>query len=92
MSDSPYTSIPDLFQDNSNLQLVLSAMKQNLEVLTGQRGPVGGGAATVFMANPDAGDKVPVGVNAGDFWIQYPIKPTDAWKISIWFAAKWNKL
>lgn len=92
MSDTPFTSIPDVYPDNSNLQLVLSAMKQNIEVLMGTRGPPGGGAATVWLANPAAGDKTPVGVNGGDLWIQYPIKPTDAWKISVWHKAQWNKL
>ena len=88
---SNFTSIPELYQSGENLQAVVSAMKQNLEVLMGSRGPVGGGAATVFVLNPDAGDPIPVGTNVGDLWVQYPIKPTDAWKISVWHKGEWNK-
>jgi hypothetical protein len=80
VSDPQYASIPAPTRDVDNLVACINALKQNVEMLTGQRGGEAVAAARVFVAEAQ-----PVGVVSGDLWIV----PSQN-KMFYWWEKRWN--
>jgi len=78
-----YEAIPEPGDALDTLRLAVVALKQNVEILTGNRGP-NGWANQVFVQQ-----EAPVAAKEGDIWLKYPVVAADTWALSVWKNGKW---
>lgn len=89
MAKSPYRDIPPPGTTIDTLRAAVEALKENLEILQGQRG-VRGRSSQIFYVDPKNATEIPEGVNDGDIWVQSPRTMGGGWTISVWKDGKWS--
>lgn len=90
-STNPFAAIPEIGGDLDSFRRALVAMKQNIEILTSQRGSVGAVKQTIIYRQKE-GAAVPIGLNDGDEWWQPPVVPGEDWQLSLWWNGKWTRI
>lgn len=87
---SPFAAVPEIGDDAGSVRRVLEALKQNVELLLGQRGTVGTKQSIVYRQKE--GEPAPVGLSDGDQWWQPPVVAGEDWRLSIFWNGKWHRV
>lgn len=88
---TPFAAIPEVGDDVASLKRVVEALKQNVEVLLGQRGATGKTTQTIIYRQKD-GDPTPVGLTDGDQWWQPPVLAGEDWQVSLFWKGAWQRI
>jgi len=86
MPDQIYPPLPDPKPDVDTLLSVVTALKQTVETLVGQRGSNGWATQTFIQRDPPTASKV------GDMWVRQAMLAGEVDIVSVWNGSAWQKL
>lgn len=83
LTNNPYRAIPQPQRDLDSVFAVVSAMKENIEIMQGLRGPRGIGNQVFVGPQQPA----PLGTRDGDLWV---LQDGGTWVFKVWSNGQWT--